>query len=126
MQRRARRNAGFTLIEMATVLVILGILTSIGLVNFMRFRHRATYSSCTSNQRHTLEGALLYISTTSPGTVAFDVNVLTAGNYVSDESAECPRSTVDDFNDYSLNVVDNQVTLITCKVEPAAHAWVLP
>jgi prepilin-type N-terminal cleavage/methylation domain-containing protein len=108
MRRRAQRSAGFTIIELATVLVVVGILTAIGLVNFMRFRHRASYSSCAANQRHAVEAALLYSSTTSPGTVTIDVDVLTVANYLSQEVAECPLSTVADFNDYSLDFVDNR------------------
>jgi prepilin-type N-terminal cleavage/methylation domain-containing protein len=126
MRRRAQRSAGFTIIELATVLVVVGILTAIGLVNFMRFRHRASYSSCAANQRHAVEAALLYSSTTSPGTVTIDVDVLTVANYLSQEVAECPLSTVADFNDYSLDFVDNQVTAIRCKVEPIKHAWNVP
>lgn len=121
-----RRAGGFTLIELMVVIVILGIITALGIVNFMKFRTRASYTSCVTNQRHVLEASVLYISTVSPGTVNFDVNVLTAAEFLSDEVAECPHSMVDDFNDYSIEITDNKTTSIQCKVEPATHAWTLP
>ena len=124
---RARfRTAGFTLIELCVTVVILGILMAIGIVNFGRFRNRASYSSCVSNQRHILEGTLLYISAASPGTVTFDVDVLVAANYVGQQVADCPHSTIDDFKDYTIEITNNQVTALTCKIEPVEHAWTLP
>ena len=125
--RRARsRTAGFTLIELVTTIVIVAILATIGIANFIQFKRRASVASCTSNQRHTLESSLLYISTSSPGTTSFDVNFLTAGGFLSQEVGECPESTIDDFNDYTVNIVNNSVTLITCRVLPVEHAWTLP
>ena len=119
-------RAGFTLIELAITVVILAILATIGIANFVHFRKRAGYTSCISNQRHTLEAALLYISTASPGAASFDVSFLTGAGYLDQNVAECPSSTIDDFNDYVIDIVNNEVTLITCKVEPVDHSWALP
>lgn len=126
LRARGRRRAGFTLIELMVVIAVIGIITSLGIVNFMKFRKRASYASCVTNQRHVLEASVLYISTNNPGTVTFDVDVLTAADFLSGEVAECPHSTIDDFNDYSIEITDNTTTAIGCKVEPAMHAWTLP
>jgi len=125
-QRLVIRRSGFTLIELCVVIVIIGIITSIGMANFIRFRSRAGYSACVSNQRHTLEAAVLYVSTANPGTINLDVNFLTAAGFLNKEVAECPSSTIDDWNDYAITIVNNRVTLLRCKEEPVQHAWTLP
>jgi prepilin-type N-terminal cleavage/methylation domain-containing protein len=122
-RRSAAGRRGFTLIELAVVIVVVGVVATIALTNFMRFRTRATYASCLTNQRHVLESSLLYVSLTSPGTITFDVDQLTAGGYLSSEVAECPKSTAHTFNDYTIHINSNQVTEIDCKIEPAEHHW---
>ena len=114
------------MVELAVVMVILSIITSIGLANFMKFRTRASYTSCVSNQRHILEASTLYISSMNPGTVVLDVNVLTGGGYVSPKIAGCPKSTVHALDDYVIHIDNNSVTAIDCKIEPAEHLWNLP
>lgn len=117
---------GFTLIELAVVIMVVAVITSIALANFIRFRTRASYVSCVSNQRHILEATTLYISQNSPGTIAFDVAVLQAGGWVNHETCECPRSTMHGQNDYHIDIVDNSVNDISCKILPADHHWDLP
>ena len=73
-----------------------------------------------------LNAALLYVSVNSPGNVNFDTDVLTAGGFLSKDAAQCPSNGVKDYNDYSITVVNNHPTSITCKIKPADHAWTLP
>jgi len=120
------RRAGFTLVELAIVVVVLGIISAIAMSNFIRFRHRANYAACVSNQRNIVEASLLYISITYPGTTTFDVDQLTAGGYLPDQVADCPLSTAHAMNDYTVSIVDNRVTEIECKIEPADHLWNVP
>jgi prepilin-type N-terminal cleavage/methylation domain-containing protein len=117
---------GFTMVELAVVIVVVGVISVIALTNFIRFRTRATYASCLANQRHILESSLLYVSLTNPGTVTFDVDQLTAGGYLNDEVAECPKSTAHTYNDYTVHIVTNHITEIDCKIEPAEHQWDVP
>jgi len=121
-----RPRAGFTLVELSVTIVILGILAAITVPNFVKFKDRAAYASCVTNQRNTLQASLLYVSLNNPGTVNFDVDVLAGAGFLNPDVGECPSSTVEDFNDYSITVVDNAITTIACKVEPAKHAWTLP
>jgi prepilin-type N-terminal cleavage/methylation domain-containing protein len=126
----ARRNPalqrGFTIVELAVVMVVLTILTSIAMANFMKFRNRASYTSCVSNQRHILEASTLYISATNPGTAVVDVADLTGGGYLATKIAGCPTSTLHALDDYSIHVTNNEVTAIDCKIKPADHLWRLP
>lgn len=107
-------------------LVILGIVASLGIVNYLRLIGRANYASCISNKRNTYEAAVLYIANTSPGTVTFDVDVLSGAGLVSDTIADCPSSDIADHNDYTIEITLDQVTAVDCKIEPADHTWRLP
>lgn len=119
-------RSGFTMIELAVVLIVLSIMSSIALANFIKFQKRASFASCVSNQRHVLEASTLYISLENPGNVAYDVNVLVGNGYLSQEIGECPRSAVHAMNDYHITVVNNRVTGLNCKILPVDHQWNLP
>jgi prepilin-type N-terminal cleavage/methylation domain-containing protein len=123
---QASLRSGFTIVELAVVIVVLTIITSIALANFIKFRTRASYTSCISNQRHILEATTLYISSTNPGSVVIDVNVLTGGGYVAQKIAGCPKSNAHAFDDYVVHIDNNNVSAIDCKIEPAEHLWNVP
>ena len=125
-QRRLTDSGGFTLIELSITIVVIGIIMAIGFANFIRFRTKAQYAGCVTNQRHAYEACLMYVSNVNPGTVTFDVNVLTGAGYLPGDAAECPVSPIDDFNDYTLDVVSNSVTGIACKQAPVDHLWAVP
>jgi prepilin-type N-terminal cleavage/methylation domain-containing protein len=124
--RNAAYRGGFTIVELAVVMVVLTIIMSIGLANFMKFRTRASYTSCVSNQRHILEASTLYISAMNPGNAVIDVNVLTGAGYVSQKIAGCPTSTLHAFDDYVIHIDNNDVSAIDCKIKPVDHVWNLP
>ncbi len=124
--RTAALRGGFTIIELAVVMLVLSIIASIALANFIQFKTRASYTSCVSNQRHILEGSVLYISATGPGTVVLDVNVLTGGGYVAQKIAGCPNSLAKALDDYTIHLDNDVVTAIDCKIKPAEHLWNVP
>jgi prepilin-type N-terminal cleavage/methylation domain-containing protein len=117
---------GFTIVELAVVMVVLTIITSIGLANFMKFRTRASYTSCISNQRHIVEASTLYISATNPGTEVIDVSTLTASGYLTPKVAGCPNSNARALDDYTIHIENNAVTAIDCKIKPVDHQWNVP
>jgi hypothetical protein len=55
-----------------------------------------------------------------------NVNVLEAAGYVGQELCECPTSPNKDFDDYTITIVNLDVTAISCDVKPALHAWAPP
>ncbi|MGB9877380.1 MAG: competence type IV pilus major pilin ComGC [bacterium] len=54
---RTRNRRGFTLVEMMIVVLIIGILVSIALPNFMRARENARTRACAANMKQ-IQGAI--------------------------------------------------------------------
>jgi type IV pilus assembly protein PilA len=56
MHRKLREEEGFTLIEMITVVIILGVLLAIAVPAYLSFRDRATNTSAQANIRAAVPG----------------------------------------------------------------------
>jgi len=116
-------HKGFTLIELMIVIVVLGILAAIALPNFFSLRENTIRVSCFSNQHYVVEAASLYIIETGLANGTINVTDLQSGQYINPPPGECPASGPKDHDDYSIDIVSERVTTITCDEEPVAHAW---
>lgn len=121
--RRGEGAAGFTLIEMAVVVVVIGILVSIAVPNIRTASDRARRASCVSNQRHLTSQAVLYSSDNRVSDATIGSGDLFDNGYCPERLSECPSSTFLDHDDYQITIADYQVTSIECLVEPEAHEW---
>jgi prepilin-type N-terminal cleavage/methylation domain-containing protein len=118
---RQKATAGFTIIELAIVVVILGILAVMAIPNFLRAQERAKRGSCLSNQRQLIEAVLLYSSDTGTMDAVVNATVLEQDGYVGESSCECPASTDGDNNDYDITLVGGSVEQILCLERGAEH-----
>jgi prepilin-type N-terminal cleavage/methylation domain-containing protein len=120
----ARPDIGFTLIELMIVIVIVGLLSSIGLVNFISMRENAKMASCISNQKHVHEAAILHAADTNvAGNTTINVTVLTGSGLLTQEAGECPSSGTVDFDDYVIEFTTGDVSAVTCSIRGAEHLY---
>ena len=117
---------GFTLIELMVVVIVIGLVTAIGMANFINLKENSVRASCISNQKHAVEAALLYAGENGVGAATFTVATLHAGNYLANEASECPASGDNNFDDYTITLLNERVTVITCDIQTAKHSWEPP
>jgi prepilin-type N-terminal cleavage/methylation domain-containing protein len=118
-----RGRPGFTLIELMVVVVIIGILASIGAANFVRMQKNARMAACISHQRGVMEAAVAYAIDRSVPDGNMNVSVLLAAGYVTNEICECPSSRTDDFDDFTILWANNFPQDITCTFLGAEHEF---
>ena len=115
---------GFTLIELTIVVAVAGILAAIALPNYFSLRDNSLRASCISNQRYVAEAASLYIIENNIVTATINVQAdLQSGEYINPPPGECPNPGVPDFDDYSVDILNERVDAVTCDEDPADHLW---
>lgn len=116
-----RSRGGFTLIELAIVVTILGILMGIAIPNYLRAADRAKRGSCLANQRNLIQAALLYCSDTGFMEGDLTSQTLHDEGYCTDAMAECPVSQTVDFDDYVITIENSGVVSVECLVGGEEH-----
>lgn len=123
LARNARDREGFTLIELIIVVGVLGILAAIGVPNYISLKEKAVRASCVANQHNIFTRGVLYAAENDVSNAVINVTVLQGVDYINTAASECPSSTVEDFDDYTITISNKRVAGIRCDVLPGPHSW---
>ncbi len=121
--KRLGREQGFTLIELAIVCGVIGILSAIAIPNYAKTKARSSGAACVTNQRNLFVAATLYASDHGVADVVLNCHTLFEEKYISAEMADCLDSDVRGQDDYSITIEEGKVTNVTCDIVPDEHHW---
>ncbi|MBU1700812.1 MAG: prepilin-type N-terminal cleavage/methylation domain-containing protein [Candidatus Eisenbacteria bacterium] len=118
-----QEQRGFTLVEVMVTVVVIGILTSMAIPNYIRLQERAKTAQCMSNQKNISTAATAYGM--DNGIIDASVSCLDLFNagLISSAIAECPSSENSDNDDYEITFVGGVPVAVTCLIAGPDHLW---
>jgi prepilin-type N-terminal cleavage/methylation domain-containing protein len=117
------RQAGFTLIELAIVCVVIGILAGIAMPNYALTKARASRASCASNQRNIYAAATLHVMQAGIIEATIGSADLLASASIPLGLSDCPDERNGDSDDYTITIEGGAVTSMACDISPVDHFW---
>jgi prepilin-type N-terminal cleavage/methylation domain-containing protein len=124
--RRERDRSGefgFTLIEIMVTVVIIGILASMAIPNYIRTQDNAKLAQCRSNQKNISTVATLYAIDNGIGDANVNCLELFNAGLIDASMAECPNSETPDNDDYEIVYVGGIPIDVVCLIKGDGHLW---
>jgi len=126
--KRILSEKGFSFVEIMVILVIIGLLLSIALPNYLDARTRAAADVCASNQKIIFTAATMYMLAESDSLEGMGdqekLDALADEQYIKRKNwYECPSSSDNDFDDYEIIFENSIVADVECKEKPTDHIW---
>lgn len=121
--RRRPGEQGFSLIELSVALMVVAVLASFGIANFMQFNGRAHAAACILKQRRIVEAVLILVGEQTPRTNLINSKYLLEAELIRAETAECPRSGDNNYTDYQVTLNGSEIESIECLVRMEEHAY---
>ena len=125
-RQRDETAAGFTLIEMMIVVVVIGILAAIALPNFLRAEDNARAGGCRVNQKNIYTWATVYCMEHAVADGVVNSQFFVTAGMMAGRVSDCPASNDGVFTDYAITVANGMPTDVDCLIVPAEHLWSPP
>lgn len=120
---RFKRRDGFTLIELMTVVIVIGILSVVAIPSFLKATARAKTASCRSNQRHLGAQSTLYAIDQRIADEVVPVADLLEAGYCTEQLCDCSLDQDGDHEDYAITIEDGVVVDVECLIDEDEHTW---
>jgi prepilin-type N-terminal cleavage/methylation domain-containing protein len=121
--KRHGREKGFTLVELAIVCAVIGILAAIAIPNYSRSKARSSGASCISNQRNIFTATTLYISDNHVVDADLTSVDLYNAHYIPEAMSNCPDGHNNNHDSYEITIAGGKVTAIRCTIAGDDHLW---
>lgn len=123
IERDFRAQAGFTLVELSIVCLVIGVLAGMAIPNYARSKAHVNRASCHANQRNIFAAATVYVIEHHVPDGVMNSGDLYLAGAIPSSLADCPEDRDGSHDDYDVTVQAGQVVALACRYDPVEHQW---